>query len=142
MTARFYYLLHKQAVPKFTTERLARAIGSGRCHVNKVLNNRPDQISKHPKTQPGRNAHVPKYHSGKIGGRTRRKLAAYFQQHFQRDAAEMLAELGWDENGDFVPRETCDVAQLDQNTQMPKHTNTQLSVIGCLGVWVLFFTCL
>ncbi len=88
---RFHYLLEQ---PKdsagerlWTVEKVAEAIYSSRAHVTEVLNNKPGR-----------------------GGKTRLKLVRFFKQNFTfwRD---MLAALGWDEDGGIVPQGTFHVEQ-------------------------------
>lgn len=68
---------------KYTVELLAAGIESGRTHVVQVLS------------------------GARASLRTRRRLITFFKTNFTPEVtAKMLAALGWDEQGQDVPRET------------------------------------
>ena len=85
INTRFHDYLSAQG---YTVGTLAEAIGSGRSHVSSVLNNAPPDKGQ-------------KFGAGR-GGRTRRKLAAYFLENFPDGAAAMLESLGWDKDGRII----------------------------------------
>ena len=75
----FLDMLHRHVTrenKKWTIARLAREIGSGRCHVNRVLLNAEGH-----------------------GHQTRRKLVALFMREFPVMWRAMVASLGWTEEG-------------------------------------------
>lgn len=83
MTARFKYLLRKQADKAgqpLTQDAWAAALGMGRARLCQALGN-----------VEGR------------GGVLRPKITAYIVNNFGVDAKEMLKELGWDQSGNLVP---------------------------------------
>lgn len=46
------------------------------------------------------------------GGVNRPKVAGFITEHFGEDAEEMLAELGWDKEGNLTPGGTFHVEQI------------------------------
>lgn len=94
---RFQYLLEQvrdeRGKRRWTVARIAERIGSNRSHVNEVLNNKPGH-----------------------GYRTRRKLVGFFKANFE-NWNELLAALGWKEDGGFVPRGTLQMEHSDSNSE-------------------------
>lgn len=87
----FHRLLRRQTDEygqPFTVGKLAKKLCAGRSRVNDALNNLPGR-----------------------GGQLRPKLARYFKEHFPLASDRLLAALGWDENGNPVPRGESHVEQ-------------------------------
>ena len=75
---------------RYTVGKLADAINSSRPHVNRVLLNY--ERTRHQQF------------GSSYGTITRRKLIKFFKTDFPKQAAALLAALGWDETGKIVPR--------------------------------------